>query len=284
VRVIFNQKGTEVDMSELPLRKLFDLSGKVAIVTGGAVGIGKGIVDRLSEAGASVLISDIGEENGKKAAEELKGKGRKVEFIKADSSVSADVNKVVKYAFEKMGSVDILVNNAGIFPFSPAIETPEALWDKTLDINLKGYFLFSQAVAKEMIAKKKGGTIVNIASIDGFHPTGNLAHYDASKGGVVMMTRSLALEWGPKGIRVNGVAPGGITTPGASAASATLMAGISMTAEQIKAMTDAFTARIPMRRQGVPDDIATVVLFLASPAADYITGETIVVDGGYLLS
>jgi 2-deoxy-D-gluconate 3-dehydrogenase len=253
-------------MSELSLRKLFDLTGKVAIVTGGAVGIGKGIVDRLSEAGAAVLITDVSEENGKKAVEELKGKGRKVDFIKADSSLSADVNKVVKYAVEKMGGLDILVNNAGIYPFSAAIETPEALWNKTISINLTGYFLFCQSAAREMIAKAKGGTIVNIASIDGFHPTGNLAHYDSSKGGVVMMTRSLALEWSPKGIRVNGVAPGGITP------------------EQIKAMTDAFTARIPMRRQGVPDDIATVVLFLTSPAADYITGETIVVDGGYLLS
>jgi 2-deoxy-D-gluconate 3-dehydrogenase len=271
-------------MSELSLRKLFDLTGKVAIVTGGAVGIGKGIVERLSEAGAAVLITDVSEENGKKAVEELKGKGRKLDFIKADSSLSADVNKAVKYAVEKMGGLDILVNNAGIYPFSAAIETPEALWNKTISINLTGYFLFCQSAAREMIAKAKGGTIVNIASIDGFHPTGNLAHYDSSKGGVVMMTRSLALEWSPKGIRVNGVAPGGITTPGASAASATMMAGVSMTPEQIKAMTDAFTARIPMRRQGVPDDIATVVLFLTSPAADYITGETIVVDGGYLLS
>ena len=271
-------------MSELPLKKLFDLTGKVAIVTGGAVGIGKGIVDRLSEAGAAVLITDISEENGKKAVEELKAKDRKVDFIKADSSVSADVGKVIKQAVEKMGGLDILVNNAGIYPFSAALETPEALWNKTIGINLTGYFLFCQAAAKAMIAKNKGGTIVNIASIDGFHPTGNLAHYDASKGGVVMMTRSLALEWSPKGIRVNGVAPGGIATPGASASSAAMMAGVKLTPEQIKAMTDAFTARIPMRRQGVPDDIATVVLFLASPASEYITGETIVVDGGYLLS
>jgi 2-deoxy-D-gluconate 3-dehydrogenase len=271
-------------MSDLSLSKLFDLTGKVAIITGGAVGIGKGIADRLSEAGAAVLITDINAENGKKVVDELKGRRRKAEFILADSSILADVNKVARFAVENMGGLDILVNNAGIFPFSPAINTPEELWDKTIDINLKGYFLFAQAAAREMIGRGKGGSIINIASIDGFHPTGNLAHYDASKGGVVMMTRALALEWSPKGIRVNGVAPGGIATPGAAAASAGMMAGVSMTPEQIKAMTDAFTARIPMRRQGVPDDIATVVLFLASHAADYITGETIVVDGGYLLS
>ncbi len=271
-------------MSDIVLQKLFDLTGKVAIVTGGAVGIGKGIVERLSEAGSTVLFADISEENGKRTTQELKNKGRKVEFIKADSSVSGDVKKVVKYAVDKFGGLDILVNNAGIYPFSPAIDVPEALWDKTLAINLKGYFLFCQAAANEMIAKKKGGAVINIASIDGFHPTGNLVHYDSSKGGVVMMTRALALEWGPLGIRVNGIAPGGIATPGAAAASASMTPAVKMTPEQIKAMTDAFTARIPMRRQGVPDDIATVALFLASPAAGYITGETIIVDGGYLLS
>lgn len=271
-------------MSELSIKKLFDLSGKVALVTGGAVGIGKGIVERLSEAGAAVLITDINEVEGKKAVDELKTRGRKVEFIKADSSLSAEVNKAIKGALDKFGMLDILVNNAGIFPFSPALDVPEVVWDKTISINLKGYFLFSQAAAQVMVKQGKGGTIINIASIDALHPTGNLVHYDSSKGGVLMMTKALALEWGPKGIRVNGVAPGGIATPGASAASASIMAGVKMTPEQIKAMTDAFTARIPLRRQGIPDDIATAVLFLASPASAYVTGETIVVDGGYLLS
>lgn len=135
-----------------------------------------------------------------------------------------------------------------------------------------------------MVEKGKGGKIVNIASIDGLHPTGNLVHYDASKGGVVMATRSIALELGPHQIQVNAIAPGGIDTPGASASSATMIQAAGLTSEQLKAMGDAFIQRIPLRRQGVPDDIARLALFLASPAADYITGETIVVDGGYLLS
>lgn len=270
-------------MSEKTIQQLFDLSGKAAIVTGGALGIGKAIVDRLSEAGAAVLITDINEAEGKKAVEEFKAKGRSVEFIKADSSLTTDVEKAVKTAVEKFGRLDILVNNAGIFPFSPFLNTPEAVWDKTIDINLKGYFLFSQAAARVMV-EKGGGKIINIASIDGYHPTGNLVHYDASKGGVVMMTRSLALELGVKGVTVNGIAPGGIATPGAAAASASMMAGVTITPEQIKAMTEAFTNRIPLRRQGDPDDIARVALFLASDAAVYITGETIIVDGGYLLS
>jgi 2-deoxy-D-gluconate 3-dehydrogenase len=271
-------------MTDLTIQQLFDLRGKVAIVTGGAVGIGKAIASRLAEAGASVLITDINEETGKKAVEEFKTHGRKVEFMKADSSQSADVEKVVKATVEKLGGLDILVNNAGIFPFSPALDVTEAVWDKVIDINLKGYFLFAQAAARVMLEKGTGGSIVNIASIDALHPTGNLVHYDASKGGVLMMTKSLALEWGPKGVRVNGIAPGGINTPGAQAGAVAMMSGAKITPEQIKAMTDAFNQRIPMRRQGDPDDIARVALFLASPAAAYITGETVVVDGGYLLS
>lgn len=271
-------------MRNLTIQELFDLHGKVAIVTGGAVGIGKAIVDRFTEAGASVLITDIDEEKGRKTAEEFKALGRRVEFMKADSSQKADVEKVVNAVVEKFGGLDILVNNAGIFPFSPALNVAESLWDKVIDVNLKGYFLFAQAAGRVMLEKGKGGSIINIASIDAIHPTGNLVHYDASKGGVVMMTKSLAVEWSSKGVRVNGIAPGGIDTPGAQAGSLAAMAGITLTPEQLKKMMDAFLQRIPLRRQGDPDDIARVALFLASPAAAYITGETVVVDGGYLLS
>jgi len=271
-------------MSEKSIQQLFDLSGKVAIVTGAAMGIGKAIADRLSEAGASIMITDINIEAAQKTVKELKAMGRKVEALQADASQVASASQAVKATLDAFGGLDILVNNAGVFPFSPMLSTTEALWDKVLDINLKGLFFFTQAAAKVMVEKGRGGKIVNIASIDGLHPTGNLVHYDASKGGVVMATRSMAVELGPHQIQVNAVAPGGIDTPGASASSATMIQAAGLTPEQLKAMGDAFIQRIPLRRQGLPDDIARVALFLASPAADYITGETIVVDGGYLLS
>jgi 2-deoxy-D-gluconate 3-dehydrogenase len=136
---------------------------------------------------------------------------------------------------------------------------------------------FSQAAARAMISKGHGGKIVNIASVDAFHPTGNLANYDASKGGLVMLTKSLAKEWAAKGISVNAIAPGAIQTPGAASG----FNGLSK--EQSEAATKAFIATIPMGRQGTPDDIAIVALFLATQASDYITGSTIVADGGYLV-
>ena len=271
-------------MSELSIQQLFDFHSKVAIVTGGAMGIGRAIAERLSEAGASVMITDINVEATQKTVKELKTMGRKVEGFQADASLVASAAQVVKATVDKFGSLDILVNNAGIFPFSPMLSTTEALWDKVLDVNLKGLFFLTQEAAKVMVANGKGGKIVNIASIDGLHPTGNLVHYDASKGGVIMATKSMALELGPHQIQVNAVAPGGIDTPGASNSSAAMIQAAKMTPEQLKAMGEAFIQRIPLRRQGVPDDIARTVLFLSSPAADYITGETIVVDGGYLLS
>jgi 2-deoxy-D-gluconate 3-dehydrogenase len=157
-----------------------------------------------------------------------------------------------------------LVNNAGIYPFAPAIDMPEALWDKAIGINLKGVMFFSQAAAQAMISKGHGGKIVNIASIDAFHPAGNLAEYDASKGGVVMLTKALAKEWAPKGINVNAIAPGAIQTPGAASG----FTGLNK--EQAEAATKAFVSKIPIGRQGQPDDIARVALFLATEASEYI--------------
>lgn len=270
--------------SPTPLNKLFDLSGKVAIVTGGAVGIGLGIVDRLSEAGAAVMIADIDEKGGADAVSSLAAKGRKVAFIKTDVSRIGEITNALAAAKKQFGVADILVNNSGIFPMSPVMSTTEELWDKVIDVNLKGVFFFSQLAAKAMIESGKPGKIINIASIDALHPTGNLVHYDASKGGVLMMTRSLALELSKHNITVNAIAPGGITTPGTAKIADSLLKGSGLTPEAFAEMMKGFGARIPMGRQGEPDDIAAPVLFLASDAARYITGETIVVDGGYLLS
>lgn len=268
-------------MATQSIAEIFDLKEKAAIVTGGGMGIGEAIALRLGEAGASIMIADISLEAANKVADQIKSRGGKAAAIYADTSNANDARKVAQATVDTFGRLDILVNNAGIYPFSPALQTTEALWDKVLGINLKGVFFFAQAAAQQMIQAGHGGKIVNIASIDGLHPTGNLAHYDASKGGVVMLTKALAFEFGQHHIHVNAIAPGGIQTPGGQAQSAAVLMATSMPSEEL---TKAFTAKIPLGRMGEPDDIAKVVLFLASSASDYMTGSLIVVDGGYLLS
>src|SRR5579875_4018495 len=252
------------------IAQLFDLKGKGALVTGAAMGIGQGIAFRLAEAGAAVMIADISQQAAEETASQIRARRGEAQTVKADVSCVEDANRAVQETVRAFGRLDILVNNAGIFPMSPALEVSEALWDKVLDINLKGMFFFTQAAAREMINEGHAGKIINIASIDAFHPTGNLVHYDSSKGGVVMLTKSLALEFGPRNITINAIAPGGIQTPGASVPSAP------------DELIEAFAARIPLRRMGVPDDIAKVALFLASSASDYMTGSVVVVDGGFL--
>ena len=274
----------EFRMSKPTIPQLFDLAGKTAIVTGAAMGIGKGIASRLGEVGANVVVADVNEAEGQKTVNELNANGYRANFVQVDQSVLSDIEESISFTFSTFGGVDILVNNAGIFPFMPLFNIDEAYWDRVLDINLKGAFFFAQKAAKVMADSKKGGRIINIASIDAVHPTGNLIAYDASKGGIVMMTKSLALELGKMGINVNAILPGGIQTPGATAGSAAMIKAAGLTPEQIESMGKAFTARIPMGRQGTEDDIASVALFLASDASRYITGESIVVDGGYLLS
>ncbi len=266
------------------ISEMFDLSGKTALVTGGAMGIGLGIVDRLAEAGASVMIADVDEQACKTASASLKTAGRKVSYVVADASRVSDIKSAVNKTMETYAHLDILVNNAGIFPFSPLLETSEELWDKVIDINLKGAFFYAQQAAMAMKAKGNPGKIINISSIDSLHPSGNLVHYDASKGGMLMMTRSMALELSAHGITVNAVAPGGIETPGAAKIMSAIVNTENAAPAKMADIMKSFTARIPMGRQGTPDDIAATVLFLASDASRYITGETIVVDGGYLLS
>ena len=254
--------------------ELLDLRDRVAIVTGGALGIGQAIAFRLAEAGASVVITDVNMEAANQTVDTITEAGGVAIAIRADASSAEDARQVVAEAKQRFGRVDYLVNNAGIYPMTPALDLTEAQWDRVLDINLKGAFFYAQTVAREIIAEGHDGAIVNIASIDGIHPTGNLAHYDASKGGVIMVTKSLAKELGPQGVRVNAIAPGGITTPGASGSG-----GANVPEEVMKA----FMQRIPLRRMGAPDDIATAALFLLSPASAYMAGGLVVVDGGYLV-
>ena len=258
------------------IQELLDLSGQVAIVTGGAKGIGQGISYRLAEAGAKVLIADLDLEAAQATAQTIVDKGWAAVASKVDVSSEADIKTMVESCVQQFGSVDILVNNAGIFPPVPIAQLASDLFEKVMHVNLRRVFLATK-YAGDAMKSQGSGNIINITSIDAIHPSMiGLAHYDASKHGVWGFTKNAALELAEHNIRVNAVAPGGIQTPGVAA----MQGGGPADPEAIKA----FMAKIPMHRMGRPDDIGKVVLFLASTMSSYMTGEQIVVDGGALLS
>jgi len=264
------------------IQELFDLTGKVAIVTGGGLGIGQAAAFRLAEAGAKVVIADIDMEAAAQTADRIKTRGGpdRVAVLQADVRNRDDAVRTVSQTIETFDRLDILVNNAGIYPLRTVFEIEEELWDRVLDTNLRGSFFFAQAAARRMKENGQGGKIINLASVDAFHPNGMAVQYNASKGGVVMMTKALALELAPYDILVNAIAPGGILTPGAKRTrNERQAAGLDD-----KAMSKDFVARVPLGRMGNADDIGTVVLFLASAASDYMTGSVLLVDGGFLLS
>jgi NAD(P)-dependent dehydrogenase (short-subunit alcohol dehydrogenase family) len=255
--------------------KFCDLGGRIAIVTGAAKGMGRAEAIKLSGAGAKVVVSDVDVAGCQLVVDEIKKARGEAVAVKCDISQKADVDNLIKETLNKFKKIDILVNNAGIYPFQPFLQMQEKDFMKVIDINLKGCFLMTQACVKEMQKnqsnkKSQRGAIVNIASVAAIMGFAGLAHYCASKGGVVAMSKALALELAPLGIRVNNIDPGAIDTPGAS--------NSSMTDEQRKAML----VPIPMKRQGTAEEIANAVLFLASDESSYMTGSTIVVDGGWV--
>ncbi len=259
------------------LPQLIDLKNKTAIVTGGAMGIGFGIAYRLAEAGAYVVIADLNEGVGGKAVKELNDCGWKAAFIKTDVADAEQVGNAVNSAIHTCGGIDILVNNAGIYPIIPVMQMMPADFEKILAVNLKSVFLFTKAVGEVMIKQGRGGTIINITSVDALHPSSvGLAVYDASKHGLWGFTKNTALELAPHNIRVNAIAPGGIATPGTGAGMPVRPA--------MESILKKFVEKIPMKRMGEPDDIGKVALFLASDLSSYMTGSQIVVDGGVLLS
>lgn len=248
-----------------------DLKGKVAIVTGARRGMGKAHALRLAGSGAKVIVSDISKEDCAKVAAEIEEKGGEALAVKCDVTNKEEVEGMVQRAVDEWGRVDILVNNAGIAQFASFLKMTEEDWDRTIDINLKGYFLCAQAAAKAM---NEGGAIVNIASVAmgqqgiGFQ---NLVHYCASKGGIAGMTEAMALELAPKNIRVNAVSPGIIDTK--------MIDSVKKDKEGFEAML----SRIPMHRAGKPEEVANAVTFLASDKASYITGAVLIIDGGWLV-
>ncbi len=254
--------------------KFCELKGKVAIVTGAGKGMGSADALKLAGAGAKVVLCDIDVDSCQQVAEQIKKMRGDSLVVRCDIGKKADIDNTVSETIKKFGKIDILVNNAGIYPFQPFLEMKEEQFEKVIDVNLKGTFLLTQAVAKEMQKnqpneKGQKGSIINIASIAALMGFAGLTHYCASKGGMVGMTRAMALELAPLGIRINVIDPGAINTPGASQA--------KMTDEQRVAML----APIPMKRQGEAEEIAGAVLFLASDESSYMTGSVMVVDGGW---
>ena len=263
--------------------QLLNLSNKTAIVTGGAKGIGLGITKRLHGAGANVVIADLDDAEAQKVAQELNDlRNNSALVVLTNVSSNEQVTKLVEQTIAQFKGIDILVNNAGIFPNQALGAMTENDFMKVIDVNVRGVFLMTKAVSDQMISQGNSGKIINITSIDALHPSMvGLAHYDASKHAVWGFTKNVALELSEHKIWVNAIAPGGIATPGVSSMQdpSTMPAGVDM-----KAVTDAFLAKIPMHRMGEPDEIGKVALFLASDMSSYMTGSQIVVDGGALLS
>jgi len=247
---------------------LFDLAGKVAIVTGTSRGLGQYFGRALAKAGADLVITSRKLSSLTEFQKEIKSLGRKALAVQMDVLSQDDIDNMVRKAVEEYGKIDILVNNAGLNIRGPSTEFSWQDWDTVLDTNLKGSFFCAQAVAKEMI-KRNYGRIINIGSCTCVFGMEGIAPYAASRGAILLMTKSLAAEWGQFGITVNVLAPGWFKT----AQNAALY--------ENKEWLDSITARIPLKRPGQPHDLDGTVIFLASDASEYITGQIILVDGGF---
>jgi gluconate 5-dehydrogenase len=248
---------------------LFDLTGRVALVTGGSRGLGLQIAEALGEAGAKVLLTSRKAADLEVAAADLQAKGIDARWVAADASDPAGVEKVVSEAMQRLGRVDILVNNAGATWGAPAEDYPLEAWDKVMNLNVRGVWLMSQAVGKASMIPNRRGRIVNVASIAGLSGTSRMQYiaYGTSKGAVVNFTRTLAGEWGRYGITVNALAPGFFPS--------------KMTQGTLEALGEAELAKMaPLGRIGDDDDLKGAALLFASEAGKHITGQILAVDGG----
>lgn len=250
------------------VRELFDLSGRVAIVTGGSVGLGRQMAEALAEMGADVVLCARKKERCVQTAEELLKLGVKTLALGCDVRNPAEIQSVVDTTLAEFGRIDILINNAGTSWGAPVEEMSLEHWNKVIETNLTGTFLFSQAVGKAMIAQRRG-KIINIASVAGIQgapPEFPAIGYHASKGGVIIFTKDLACKWGIHNIQVNAIAPGWFPT--------------NMSQALIERHKDTFLSRIPLHRFGNQQDLKGAAVFLASEASDFVTGHVLVVDGG----
>ncbi len=262
------------DVSSKSIAELISLKGRVAVVTGGAQGLGRAMVNRLAEAGASVLILDLRAEQAEAAAKEVcAATGSRVIAAAVDVADEASVSAAADRAVAELGGLDIWVNNAGLYPNVPIMDVAIEDWDKVMDVNLRGVFIGGRQAAKRMIDSGKGGVIVNTVSTAGFKGVApGVTSYVTSKHGVRGMVKQMALELAPHNIRVLGVAPTFCTTEGNMAALAQLPERVR---EEISATLSSLLGRV-----GVPDDIARTVLFAASDMAMFMTGSTLLVDAG----
>jgi 2-deoxy-D-gluconate 3-dehydrogenase len=245
---------------------LFDLEGKTAVVTGASRGLGKAMAIGLAKAGADVVVTDILDTS--ETVSEIKKLNRESLGLVVDVSNKSDIEAMVKKIRDKFGNIDILVNNAGILRTGDAEVIDKDDWDKVLQVNLTGQFLCAQAVGREMI-KQKTGSIINIASIAGLGGYASSVPYSASKAGVILMTKTLAVEWGKHNVRVNTICPGVFATD---------MTDSYLKDKQFK---DMIKNKVPLGRPAKPDELVGTVVYLASKASDYMTGHALVIDGGW---
>ncbi|MDM3318507.1 2-dehydro-3-deoxy-D-gluconate 5-dehydrogenase KduD [Citrobacter sp. Ce006] len=250
------------------IQEAFRLEGKIAIVTGCDTGLGQGMAAALAEAGCDIV--GVNRKIPHETAEIINGLGRRFMAIQADLSQQDALTNIVTQAVAAFGRVDILVNNAGTIRRQDALDFSEKDWDDVMNLNLKSIFFLSQAVARQFLAQGNGGKIINIASMLSFQGGIRVPSYTASKSGVLGITRLLANEWAPLGINVNAIAPGYMATNNTQQ--------LREDSERNQEIVD----RIPAGRWGTPDDLKGPVVFLASPASDYIHGYTLAVDGGWL--
>ncbi|MFN4226695.1 MAG: SDR family NAD(P)-dependent oxidoreductase [Candidatus Ratteibacteria bacterium] len=250
------------------IKELFNLEGEKAIVTGASQGLGREMAIALAEAGADIAVVDINQEKGEKVVEEIKKIGKEGFFVKCDVSKEDEVENMINKVKENFGKIDILVNNAGIVSNYPAEEMELKEWDRILDVDLRAVFICCQKAGKVMIEQKKG-VIVNIASMSGIivNTPQPQSHYNTAKAGVIMLTKSLAVEWAKYNIRVNAIAPGYM--------------GTEMVQKAFPKYGEKWLFLIPMGRIGNPEEIKGPIVFLCSKASSYITGSVLVMDGGY---
>ena len=252
------------------VQQLFNLEGRTALVTGGSRGLGLQIAQALGEAGARIMLSSRKAGDLEEAAAELQAAGIDTRWIAADCAVEADIRRLADETLERMGPVDILVNNAGAAWGAPAQDHPVEAWDKVMNLNVRGYFILSQHIAKHSMIPRQSGRIINVASIAGLGgnpPEMQTIAYNTSKGAVINFTRALACEWGRYNITVNAVCPGFFPS--------------KMTAGTLKALgEEKLAAHAPLRRLGDDEDLKGLTLLYASDAGKHITGQWLAVDGG----